>query len=198
MNGRPESDETLVERLLPGRNDNPEDRASAWNEWYLQEGEAAVLGFIKARNDSSELDTDILQETMLTAFMETERGRYEPRGGVPFTAYVKGIARNKIREARRKPRWLSLNEELHPLLEGDCGHPETVVERQEWAETLHGGLDRLAPDRQRVLNGYLNGHNTMEIAKALEMTEALVRQHKSRGLRSLRESSVFQDYRHSQ
>jgi RNA polymerase sigma factor (sigma-70 family) len=192
MNGRPESDETLVERLLPGRNGNPEDRATAWHEWYIHGGEAAVLGFIRAKNDSPEPDADILQETMLAAFLETERGRYRPHEGVPFAAYVKGIARNKIREARRKPRLLSLDEELYFLPESDYPQLETVVEHQEQAEALQGGLTELTPDRRRVLSRYLDGHSTTEIASALGMTAELVRQHKSRGLRHLRELPVFQ------
>jgi RNA polymerase sigma factor (sigma-70 family) len=191
MNGRPESDETLVERLLPGRNGNPEDRVTAWSEWYAHGGEAAVLGFIKAKNDSPEPDADILQETMLTAFLETERGRYQPHVGVPFAAYVKGIARNKIREARRKPRLLPLDEDLHPAPESREPQPEAVVERQERTEALQGSLARLTFDRQRVLFRYLDGHSTIEIATALGMTAELVRQHKSRGLRHLRELSVF-------
>src|SRR5262245_13907174 len=192
MNGRPESDETLVERLLPGRNGNPEDRATAWSEWYVCGGEAAVLGFIKAKNDSPEPDADILQETMMTAFVETERGRYQPHTGVPFAAYVKGIARNKIREARRKPRSLSLDEELQTAPESHYSQPEAVVEHQERAEALYGRLARLTFDRQRVLTHYLSGHSTTEIAVALGMTAELVRQHKSRGLRHLRELSLFQ------
>lgn len=195
MNGRPESDETLVERLLPGRNGNPEDRTTAWSEWYVHGGEAAVLGFIKAKNDSPEPDADIFQETMLTAFVETERGRYQPHAGVPFAAYVKGIARNKIREARRKPRLLSLDEELHTIPESDYPQPEAVVEDQERTEALQGGLTQLTPDRQRVLTRYLDGHSTTEIATALGITAELVRQHKSRGLRSLREHSLFQGNR---
>ena len=93
------SDRTLVERLLPSRNDNPQDRAEAWSEWYVQEGERAVLSFVRSKNDTLEPDMDIVQEALTIAYVEVERGRYEPRVGIPFAAYVKGIARNKIREA---------------------------------------------------------------------------------------------------
>ena len=67
-------------------------------------GAAAVLKFIRLNNYTRELDEDIFQEAMLTAYLEVERGHYIPREGIPFTAYVKGIARNKIREARRRER----------------------------------------------------------------------------------------------
>lgn len=192
MNVRPESDETLIQRLLPQVNRDPEDRATAWSEWYASVGEAAVLNFIKAKNDTTELDNDILQEAMLTAFVEIERGRYQPRAGVPFTAYVKGIARNKIREARRRTwRLVAIDDMPECLLESNDPELEMVVERQEEGQALQIGLARLPQYRRQVLEGYLNGGSTTEIAETLGMTEELVRQHKSRGLRSLREVQFF-------
>lgn len=192
MNARPESDETLVQRLLPHCNRDPEDRATAWQEWYRNVGETAVLGFIKAKNDTAELDVDILQEAMFTAFLEIERGRYQPRPGVPFTAYVKGIARNKIREARRRRRRLVSIEDMPPyLLQSDEPQLETTVERREQGEALHTGLARLTRGRRQVLEHYLKGNSTSEIAESLGITEELVRQHKSRGLRSLRRMEIF-------
>ena len=48
----------------------------------------------------------------MTAYAEVERGRYQPRDGIPFAAYVKGIAHNKIREARRRCRRYILVEDV--------------------------------------------------------------------------------------
>jgi RNA polymerase sigma factor (sigma-70 family) len=192
MNARPESDETLIKRLLPNNNLDPADRADAWQEWYLNIGEASVLGFIKAKNDTTEQDADILQEAMMTAYIELERGRYKPHIGVPFTAYVKGIARNKIREARRKTqRFVSIEETPQYLLESDDPQLEMAVEHREQSEALQLSLARLTAYRQQVIESYLEGNTTAEIAKSLGMTEELVRQHKSRGLRSLREMDIF-------
>ena len=137
MNVRPESDETLVKRLLPNVNRDARDRASAWREWYTRIGEIAVLGFIRAKNDTAEQDADILQEAMLTAFLEIERGRYQPRVGIPFTAYVKGIARNKIREARRRnQRLVPLDDTPEHVLESPHPQLETVIERREARDAL--------------------------------------------------------------
>jgi RNA polymerase sigma factor (sigma-70 family) len=192
MNVRPESDEALIQRLLPHVNCNPEDRATAWSEWYAGVGEASVLSFIKAKNDTAELDNDILQDAMLTAFVEIERGRYQPRAGVPFAAYVKGIARNKIREARRRTwRFVAIDDTPESLLESNEPELEAVIEHQEASQTLQSGLARLPDYRRQVLEGYLNGGSTTEIAETLGMSEELVRQHKSRGLRSLREIQFF-------
>jgi len=192
-----ESDRALVERLLPSLNDDPRDRAAAWSEWYVQMGEASVLAFVRAKNNTLEPDMDIVQEAMATAYTEVERGRYEPRVGIPFAAYVKGIAHNKIREARRRSwRYVLLDEipeslAVRSVLGGSDMRPERIVERREERAFLHDGMSRLTPCRRQVLEGYLQGRSTTEIAEALGMSEASVRQHKSRGLRSLRQMDVL-------
>mgnify|MGYP001822429162 CR=1 FL=1 len=191
------SDRTLVERLLPSRNETRQDRAEAWSEWYAQVGERAVLSFVRAKNDTTELDMDIVQEAMTIAYVEVERGRYQPRVGIPFAAYVKGIARNKIREARRRCRRYVLVEDVsehiatRALPQDSSTRPEAVVVRREESAWLRAGLSRLTPCRRRVLEGYLGGRSTTEIAHTLGLSEAAVRQHKSRGLRSLRNMGVL-------
>ena len=186
------SDEALVKRLLPKLNADPRDRALAWWEWYVRVGEAAVLAFIRIKNDTPESDMDIFQDAMMTAFMEVERGRYKPRAGIPLTAYVKGIAYNKIREAYRRARRSTLvKDALQDLSEGNQAHLETVVELREQQNALRVGLATLSPGRRQVLEGYLNGHNTAEIAHRLGMSAELVRKHKSRGLRTLRALDIF-------
>ena len=192
---RLKSDEALVRRLLPHLNTDPEDRAVAYEEWYTSVGEAAVLAFVKTKNDTPELDTDICQEAMTIAYVEVERGRYEPRDGIPFTAYVKGIARNKIREARRRTRRLVPVEDPASLLLEKRDQQELirqhqledVVEHHERLTTLWRGIAKLPVYRRQVLEGYLRGQSTEEIAVALGISVDSVRQHKSRGLRSLRQ-----------
>lgn len=191
MWSRPESDEALVRRLLPSLNASQADRACAWAEWQKSIGEAAVSRFIQANNYTNEPDEDIFQDAMLTAFLEVERGRYVPREGIPFTAYVKGIARNKIREARRRERCLTGLEDLPSSLEHFHSRQlEASIEYREQREALHHGLSLLSSQRRQVLEHYIHGESTGEIAAKLAMSEELVRQHKSRGLRSLRQMSI--------
>jgi hypothetical protein len=90
VSARPESDEALVQRLLPRSNADPHDRADAWREWYAKEGEPFVLAFIKAKNDTLEPDMDILQEAIMTAYAQVEQGRYEPRLGGTLCCLRKG------------------------------------------------------------------------------------------------------------
>jgi len=190
MWSRPESDEALVRRLLPGCNPNRMDRIHAWSEWQASVGETAVLKYIRFSNNTGEPDEDIFQDSLLIAYLEVERGHYERRAGIPFTAYVKGIARNKIREARRRERGLVNLEEVS--LESDMTQRqlEANLERQEQQEALRAGLGRLPEQRRKVLEAILQGKSTTEIAADLRISEELVRQHKSRGLRSLRQMVV--------
>jgi RNA polymerase sigma factor (sigma-70 family) len=192
MWSRPESDEAIMKRLLPSTNPDRVDRSAAWNEWQVNAGQASVLKFIRCYNNTRELDEDILQEALLTAYLEVECERYERRTGVPFTAYVKGIARNKIREARRRERGLTSLEEAASLPEnGPARQLESAVEHREQRYALANGLAALPHSRRAVLERYIHGESTAEIASSLAISEELVRQHKSRGLRSLQQKAIF-------
>jgi RNA polymerase sigma-70 factor (ECF subfamily) len=189
---QPDSDEALVQRLLPSANPDPQDRARAWAEWHVRLGGPAVLRFIRTSNNTAEPDEDILQDAMLTAYVEVERGRYEHRAGVPFTAYVKGIARNKIREARRRSRrWAPLDEVDSAPADAAQRAVEQTLEGREAQQALQHGLELLPPQRRQVIQRYLAGDSPTEIARQLAITEALVRQHKHRGLRRLQQLSLM-------
>ena len=192
MRVQPESDEALVRRLLPSANPNSLDRARAWTEWQDAIGGPAVLKFVRLSNNTAEADEDILQDAMLTAYVEVERGRYEHRAGIPFTAYVKGIARNKIREARRRGwRWAALEEAANLPADPAPRALESAVENRQAKQALRQGLEQLSPQRRRVLQHYLDGDSLAEIAQRLDITEALVRQHKHRALERLQQLSVL-------
>lgn len=185
---RPESDEALIRRLLPSTNTSLADRNLAWAEWQMSTGEAALQKYIRMHNNSGELDDDILQETLLTAYLGVESGRYQPQPSIPFIAYAKGIARNKIREARRRERyWIDLEEIPSSPAGPQHRLVEAFIEQREQQEALEQGLAQLPTQRRKVLESYLQGASTGEIASSLEISEALVRQHKSRGLRKLRQ-----------
>jgi RNA polymerase sigma factor (sigma-70 family) len=190
MDARPKSNEALERKLLPSISPNRADRARAWAEWQMSVGQVSLIKFIRVYNTTNEPDEDILQEAMLTAYLEVERGRYQPREGVPFTAYVKGIARNKLHEARRRGRvWLPLEDgDAESLADCRFERPlEITVERREQDLSLQRGLAMLAGDKRQVLERYLHGESTGEIAASLAITEDLVRQHKCRALRQLRQ-----------
>ncbi len=193
MESRPESDEGLVQRLLSSANPDAGDRARAWNEWQAGPGISSLRKYIRYANHTNEPDEDILQDALLTAYLEVERGRYESRAGIPFTAYVKGIARNKIREAHRRERNLLPFDELSDLpAEPSVRHLEAKVERNERREALFRGLSRLPAQRRQVLERLIHGESTAEIAGHLSISEELVRQHKHRGLCRLQQMGIWE------
>ena len=182
--------EVLLQRILPGCNADRQDRARAWADWQAAYGEQTLARYVRAHNSTLEADEDIIQDTLIIAYLSVERGSFLPRDGVPFSAYVIGIARNKIREARRKERFhADLDDEpevLERCLVGEImRQPERAIERREQRDLLRSGLSRLPATRRQVLEHYLSGASTGEIASHLSMSEALVRQHKCRGLRAL-------------
>ncbi len=186
------TDEVLINRMLPGQNDDRQDRAQAWTEWQASTGEAVLARFVRAHNNTRETDDDIIQDALLTAYLGVERGHYQPRDSVPFVSYVIGIARNKIREAWRRERHRAdLDEEREelglPVTGGWQRQPEHAIERREQRSLLQNGLSRLPVARRKVLEYYLSGASTGEIANRMEISEALVRQHKCRGLRTLQQ-----------
>lgn len=184
----PETEETMVRRMLPRCNPHRQDRVQTWSIWQHEYGDGALRRFIRSKNHTFESDEDIFQSTMLTAFQEVERGRYEPRPGIPFTAYVKGIALNKIREAWRRKRSHVPLETVEFALTGPPGQrPEILYDQRERRTQLYNGIAALADDRRQVLERYMKGEKTAEIASALSMSEDNVRQHKSRGLRIIRQ-----------
>ncbi len=190
MVSRPVSDEALIQRMIPGSNPDRQDRARAWTEWQESTGAMALARFVHARNSTGEADDDIIQDALLTAYLGIESGRYQPHDGVPFAAYVIGIARNKIREARRRDRHhAGLDDDREDFGPRPAGapqrQPEHDLERREQRDLLRGGLSRLPAVRRTVLEQYLSGASTDEIAEQLSISEALVRQHKCRGLRAL-------------
>lgn len=189
MWSRPESDEALLTRMLPASNPNPADRQQAWSEWGAGWAREAVLKFIRLVNNTGEADEDILQEALLTAYIEVERGRYQRMDGIPFTAYVKGIARNKIRAARRRERGLVPLDAAGDLpADRQVRSLEDDVEWKEARRELSLELNRLPATRRQVLEQFLHGASTREIAHRMDISEDLVRQHKCRGVRSLKSS----------
>ena len=116
-------------------------------------GGAAVRSYIRLKNYSAETDEDIFQETVTTAFLSLEQGRYTPRPGIPFTAYVKGIARNKIRDARR--RWQRIPsvplEDVRFVLEAPPGiEPEYAYEQAQQRRLFYAGLEQLPGGQGRA------------------------------------------------
>ena len=115
----------LVQRLLPSANPDAHDRARAWNEWLSAGGYEPVLKFIRWSNGTNTDDEEILQETLIIAYVKVERGQYQDRN-LPFTAFLKKIAWYKIMEASRKEAGLIPLDDLYEIVAEDHHEHERV------------------------------------------------------------------------
>ncbi|HLU08212.1 MAG TPA: sigma-70 family RNA polymerase sigma factor [Oceanobacillus sp.] len=176
----------VVQRLLPIYNDDAEDRARAWNEWLSEGGSEPVKKFIRWTNGTTTDDDEILQETLIIAYVKVERGQYEDRN-LPFTAFLKKIAWYKIMEASRRNAGQVSLDELYEYA-SDEQHEHERVEFWKEHEALKRGLEKLPPRRSKIMLLYETGYSTAEIAELLNIREELVRKEKSLGLRQLRET----------
>lgn len=180
---------SLVQRLLPSLNPDTEDRARAWNEWLSAGGYAAVLKFIRWSNGTNTDDEEILQESLIIAYMKVERGLYQDRN-LPFTAFIKKIAWYKIMEASRRESGLVPLDDLYEIVAEDY-HEHERVEFWKEHEVLKTALAQLPPRRSKIMVLYEYGYSTAEIAEQLGIREDLVRKEKSLGLRQLRSDPAF-------
>jgi len=60
----------LVQRMLPSNTANAADRALAWNEWIAIGGCEPLCRFIRWKNGTATEDDEILQETLITAYIK--------------------------------------------------------------------------------------------------------------------------------
>jgi len=185
----PKSVEDAVKRLLPVHNPNRHERQYAWNDWLQQGGADPVLKFIRWTNGTSTDDDEILQETIITAYLKVEAGEYHYHG-IPFTAFLKRIAWYKIMEASRQGRRLvALDDVVEVADEEQPGREYADFWKEQ--EALNRALKQIPARRSQVLLLYENGYSTTEIAEQLGINEALVRKEKSLGLRQLKEKVLL-------
>lgn len=177
-----------VHRLMPSSNPDFNDRVHAWNEWLSCGGSAPVLKFIRWSNGTNADDEEILQDTLLTAYVKVENGMFQDRN-VPFTAFLKKIAWYKIMEAsRRDVGIVPLDDVCEFITVDEDGHERSEFWKERQA--LEDALVKLPPRRSRIVMLYEQGYTTAEIAAHLHIREELVRKEKSLGLRQLRESML--------
>ncbi len=177
-----------VRRFMPSSNPDASDRVRAWNDWLSMGGSDPVLKFIRWSNGTNADDDEILQETLLTAYIKVEAGMFQDRN-VPFTAFLKKIAWYKIMEAsRRDAGSVPLDDVSEIIPEENDSHERTDFWKEH--EALQQALVKLPARRSKIVLLYENGYSTAEIATHLGIREELVRKEKSLGLRQLRETMV--------
>ena len=170
---------TLVDRAKAG------DRAAT--DRLVAQLRPRVFRYVLARVLDPHLADDVTQEVTVT--MLTALPRHEDRGS-PFTAWVFGIAANKVSESRRTAsrRHESVANQVPDGHADARFEPETAVLRMETSAYVAGLLAQL-PDAQAeiVRLRVAAGLSADETAAVLGMSAGAVRVAQHRALARLRE-----------
>lgn len=145
-----------------------------------------VLRWSLRETGNREVAADVAAETFAAALIASPRYR-QSKGSVP--AWLLGIARNKLRESRRRRRVEDSARRRLGLDPASFG--EDDFERVEELISLDAGVVELletlpASLREAVSQRVIEERSYEEIADELRCSESLVRQRVSRGLRTLR------------
>jgi RNA polymerase sigma factor (sigma-70 family) len=147
---------------------------------------AAILAFLRRRVDSEEVAADLAGETFAAALLACRR--YQP-GNAPASAWLLGIARNKLRESARRGRvevQARTRLQIPPIAfdDQDIQRIQELIGTDERALQL---LEQLpAAQREAVRARVVDELDYEQLALRLGHSEQLIRQHVSRGLRTLR------------
>lgn len=145
-----------------------------------------VLAVLRRKTGSSELAADLAGEAFAGALLACQRFR---PGGPPATAWLLGIAENKLRASARRRRVEShARQRLGlPVLEIDDEDLARIDELCDEGLEAMALLDQLpAAQREAVRARVIEDVQYHELAKRMACSEQVARQHVSRGLRRLR------------
>ena len=145
--------------------------------------------------DPAEVD-EAVQDAFLKAFVNLGSFRERMYFELWFTRILVNGCLDRVKSRARRNRWIvpagdtdghhGPREELERRPALDPSPEATLLQAERRAELL-GAVDRL-PERQRavVVLSQFEGHATRDVAAMLDLTEATVRVHLFRAIRSLR------------
>ena len=146
-------------------------------------------------HDPAEVD-EAVQDAFLKAFLNIESFRERMYFEHWFTRILVNVCLDRVRSRARRNRWLvpagggdrdrGPREEIERRPAAGPS-PEATLLRAERRAELLAAVDRL-PERQRavVILSRFEGHATRDVAAMLDLSEATVRVHLFRAVRSLR------------
>ena len=142
--------------------------------------------------EPAEVD-EAVQDAFLKAFLHLLSFREELLFELWFTKIVINGCLDRLKARNRRRRWLlpsgigDMELDLAERRPSSQPSPEAVLLREERKIRLHAAVDRL-PVRQRevVVLSQFEGHTTREVSEMLSLSEATVRVHLFRAIRSLR------------
>jgi RNA polymerase sigma-70 factor (ECF subfamily) len=142
--------------------------------------------------ESAEVD-EAVQDAFLKAFLHLSSFREELLFELWFTRIVINGCLDRLKVRNRRRKWLLPGEigdtelDLVERRPSSDPSPEAMLLLEERRTLLHAAVDRL-PVRQRevVVLSQFEGHTTREVSAILSLSEATVRVHLFRAVRSLR------------
>jgi RNA polymerase sigma factor (sigma-70 family) len=152
---------------------------------FYRRHERMVLGYLMRRVADAELAADLTAETFAAALIGVRR--FDPERG-PASAWLLGIARNKLRRALEKRR-------VEDRARRSLGMPPIDLEEEAMARIERLGaddraaalLDRLPADQAQAVHARIVEERSYKvIAAEVQCSESVVRQRVSRGLATLR------------
>ena len=144
-----------------------------------------VYGYVLSIVGDSHEAEDVTQQVF--SKLPAALARYEPRGTLPFSAWILRVARNAALDNRRRLRAVPCEQVWGP----DTRHDETGYERRV---ALREALVRVPVDQREVLLlRHLVGLSPGEIADRLGKSESAVHGLHHRGRRTLRHELIALD-----
>jgi RNA polymerase sigma factor (sigma-70 family) len=173
------TDAALIDRTLAGDE-------HAFAEVYRRHL-PLLLRWCLYQTHTHELAADLASEVFAQALISASN--YDEQEG-ELLPWLLGIARNKLRESRRRRRVESGAREklmIEPLAfhDGDIERVEELASLQD--ELLHGVSQLPEDQRDALLARVVDERSYEQIAGELHCSQAVVRQRVSRGLKTLRE-----------
>jgi RNA polymerase sigma-70 factor (ECF subfamily) len=156
-------------------------RDSAAEDAFVRFFQARIFAYAQRNLRQLASVEEIVQETLWAAIRALRDERLEDSANL--SAFVYGIARNKVADARRR----AAKDPLEPWPEGfdpptSAESPSEELRRKE----ATAAIQELPPAEQSVLRMMLvEGLPSSEIADKLNLTEMAVRQRKSRALKRI-------------
>ncbi len=169
---------------------NEDKPKTIFEQALLEQNRGWLTAYALSMTGDRQSSEDLVQEVFTTALNCQER--YD--GSHAVGAWLRGIARNKIREYWRKTKRLPVLVDMDVLesldlaataVENRCIDPDYVEQRSEALRTCIGRLT--ARVREMLRLRYEKGHRSQEIGLSLKMSASAVDMGLSRARKALRE-----------
>jgi RNA polymerase sigma-70 factor (ECF subfamily) len=175
------SDQELIQLYLKGR----EDALELLIRKYLKPIYGYVFRFVQNQQDAEDLTQEI--------FLKMWRNLKKFKKGNSFKSWLFKIAKNTCFDfLRKKKRDLALNLENLDILADFAPSLIEELEKENWAEKIKKGIEKLPLKMQKVLDLYYNfGLNFREISEVLGEPVNTIKSRHRRAIYRLKKS-IFQ------